>query len=328
VDAAVTDVSLPDSPVRALAWRGTAPGALATVYTAALDIEAPHAGTADPDQANIVFPQGNGYGTLTVTTTGTASWSGKMADGTVTTAAVTMGPHGEVPLHFMLYGNTGSAHGWVQASGADPGQLLDNMGTFDWLKAPQTAATLSYKAGFPLHNLTVAGAKYIKPTATSPLVLGLPATAAGTPNAALAFSEGGLTALTYDGIQPPVRIIGAADAANLAAHARFRIAGTAAANTVTPPSPNPVNIAMTITAATGVFNGSFILHGDQDPTKAAPALINRTATFSGICVTRGTGSPPLVQGAGYFLLPELTQGVSVKAAPVLSGQVVLETAAQ
>lgn len=322
VDAAVTDVSLPDSPVRALAWRGSAPGALATTYTAALDIDAPHAGTADPEQANIVFPQGNGYGTLTVTTTGTASWSGKMADGTVTTAAVTMGPHGEVPLHFMLYGNTGSAHGWVQASGTDPGQLLDTMGTFDWLKNAQTAATLSYKAGFPLHNLTVAGAKYVKPTAASPLVLGLPSTSVGTPNAALAFSEGGLNAL------PAANITGAADAANLAAHARFRIAGTAAANTVTPPSPNPVNIAMTITAATGVFNGSFILHGDQDPTKTAPVLITRTAAFSGICVTRGAVNPQFVEGAGYFLLPELTPGVSVKASPVLSGQVILEPAAQ
>ena len=251
-----------------------------------------------------------------------------MSDGTVTTAGVTMGPHGEVPLHFMMYpGNTGSAHGWVQASGTDPNQLLDTMGTFDWMKITQTVATLNYKSGFPIHNLTVVGAKYIKPTTANPLVLGLGQVLSGGINAKLLFSEGGLAALTYAG-PPAVTIVGATNAADLTNHGAFRITGTATVNAVNLPNFNLATIALSISAATGAFSGSFILHGDQDPTKATQSLINRTGKFSGVCVTRGGGSPTLTKGVGYFLLPELQPhpgGLSVTTSPLLSGQALLES---
>ena len=328
VDGTVTDVSLPASPVNLLAWRSSPPPALATVYTAALQIDRTLAGTAHPNEANIVYPQGDGYGTLAVTTAGIATWSGRMSDGTVTTAGVTMGPHGEVPLHFMMYpGNTGSAHGWVQASGTDPNQLLDTMGTFDWMKITQTVATLNYKSGFPIHNLTVVGAKYIKPTTANPLVLGLGQVLSGGINAKLLFSEGGLAALTYAG-PPAVTIVGATNAADLTNHGAFRITGTATVNAVNLPNFNLATIALSISAATGAFSGSFILHGDQDPTKATQSLINRTGKFSGVCVTRGGGSPTLTKGVGYFLLPELQPhpgGLSVTTSPLLSGQALLES---
>ncbi len=324
VDGTVTDVSLPGSPVNVLAWRSAPPPALATVFTAALQIDPALAGTADPNEAHVLYPQGDGFGTLTVTAAGVATWSGHMSDGAATTASVTMGPHGEVPLHFMLYTNTGSAHGWVQASGTDPGQLLDSMGTFDWMKGAQTAATLNYKNGFPLHHLTVTGAKYIKPTAASPLVLSIPSVTSGI-NARLLFSEGGLAALSYGGT-PVIDIAGAANAADLTSHGSFRILGTATANSVSLPNPNTATIALAIGATTGTFSGSFVLHGDQDPTKATKSLINRTAAFSGVCVTRGQGTPPFIRGAGYFLLPELQPypGLPVTASPLLSGQVLLQ----
>ncbi|MDB6140014.1 MAG: Delta-60 repeat protein, partial [Verrucomicrobiaceae bacterium] len=328
VEGTVTDASLPDAPVNLLAWRSGPPAALAAVYTAALQIDPALAGTETPHEASIQYPQGDGYGTLTVTAAGAASWSGKMADGTVTTAGVTMGPHGEVPLHFMLYTNTGSAHGWVQASGAEPGQLLDNAGTFDWMKNHQTAATLNYKDGFLLHNLSVIGAKYVKPTAASPLVMGIPVAPSGN-NARLFFYDGGLTGLNYAG-PPAVNIAAAAHGSDLTDHGAFRISGTATANTVSLPVANPAGIILKISASTGVFNGSFILHGDQDPTKSTASPINRTATFSGICVTRSTGAFTFVQGAGYFLLSELqpAPGLAVSASPLLSGQVVLQKGTQ
>jgi hypothetical protein len=273
-----------------------------------------------------VYPQGTGYGTLTVTTAGAATWSGKMADGVVSTCSTTMGPNGEVPLHFMLYTNTGSAHGWAQASGTAPNLLLDSMGTFDWIKSAQTAATLNYKNGFPLHSLTVIGAQYIKPTVASPLVLGIAPATSGT-NARLVFSEGGLATLNYTG-PPAVNIVGATNAAELTSDNTFRILGTATANSVSLPNPNPATFALTISATTGAFSGSFILHGDQNPTKATTSLINRTGTFSGVCVTRNTGTPTLTLGVGYFLLPELQPypGLSVTTSPLLSGQVLLESA--
>ena len=325
VEGTLTDVSLPAAPVNLLGWRATAQTNLATVYNAVLQIDSNLAGTASPNQANIIYPQGDGFGSLTVTAAGAATWSGKMADGTATTAAITMGPHGEVPLHFMLYTNTGSAHGWVKASGSDPSQLLDTLGTFNWLKKPQTAVTLNYANGFPLHNLSVIGGKYVKPTAASPLVLGLGPVSSGV-NAALKFSDGGLEALTFAG-PPAVNIAGAANINELVDNAAFRLAGTAAANTFTAPSPNKAAITFTVSPTTGIFSGSFTLHGDQDPTKTTASLtINRTATFNGICVTRATGMPTLVQGVGYFLLSELqpAPGLAIKSAPILSGQVTLD----
>ncbi len=327
VDGTVTDVSLPGSPVNLLAWRSAPPPAFATIYTAALEIDPTLKGTADPNEAHIVYPQGDGFGTLTVTTAGAATWSGRMSDGTATTASVTMGPHGEVPLHFMLYTNTGSAHGWVQASGTAPNLLLDNRAnfTFDWMKNPQTAVTLNYKGGIPLHSLTVIGASYVKPTVASPLVLSIAPVTSGT-NAQLVFSEGGLAALNDTGITPAVHIAGAVNAGQLTTNNAFRILGTDTANSVSLPNPNPATISLTISPTTGTFGGSFILHGDQDPTKSTTSLvINRTATFSGVCVTRGGGTPPFVKGVGYFLLPELQPypGLSVTAAPLLSGQVLL-----
>ena len=323
MDGSIADVSLPGSPVNCLAWRCSASPTFATVYTAALEIDSPHAGTANT-AGNIVYPQGNGYGTLTVTTAGAATWVGKMADGTATAAKVTMGPHGEVPLHFMLCTNTASAHGWVQASGTDPNLLLDSVGTFDWMKSVQTGSTLNYMNGFPLHTLTVIGAKYIKPTAASPVVLGL-STALPGPNAQLLFSEGGLAALTYTGT-PAVSIVAAAHAADLTNNGTFRLTGTATANTVVWPISNPATISLSVTAATGAFSGGFILHGDQDPTKATSSPINRTATFSGVCITRSSGSSPLTAGVGFFLLPELQPypGLAVTASPLLSGQVFLQ----
>ena len=317
------------APVSVHAWRNpwnatTNKASLAAVYNNELVLDPSLTGTGTT-AGNIVYPQGTGFGSLTVTTAGVATWSGKMADGVVSTCSATMGPNGEVPLHFMLHGNTGSAHGWVKASGGDPNLLLDSAGTFDWRQNSQTGTILNYKAGFPLHQLTVIGAKYIKPTAANPLVMGIPGVSSGT-NAKLVFSEGGLSALTFAG-PPAVNIVAASNAVDLTNHGTFRIAGTATANSVSLPNPNPATIAIAINATAGSFNGSFVLHGDQDPTRATPFLINRQGTFSGMCVTRSTGSPTLTQGVGYFLLPELQPypGLPVAAAPLLSGQILLES---
>ena len=316
-----------DTPVPIDAWRNpwnatTNKSPLAGIYNSELTLDSSVTGTGS-NPGNIVYPQGTSFGTLTVTSAGIATWSGKMADGATTTCFTTMGPNGEVPLHFMLYTNTGSAHGWVQATGNDPDLLLDTMGTFDWMKTKQTAATLSYKNGFALQNLTVVGAKYIKPTAGSPLVMGIGASSSS--NAQLLFSEGGLLALSYVG-PPAVSIAAAANITDLTNHSAILVTGTATSNSVSLPTPNPATITVTINAGTGAISGSFILHGDQDPTKSATTLINRTGTFSGLSITRDSGVAPFNQGVGYFLLPELQPypGLPVGSAPVLSGKIVIQ----
>ena len=60
---------------------------------------------------DLSLPQGDGYATLTVSKTGTATWAGKTADGTGFTFATVMAADRHIPLHAMLYKNTGSLQG-------------------------------------------------------------------------------------------------------------------------------------------------------------------------------------------------------------------------
>ncbi len=319
----VTDGAIA-TPVPIDAWRNpwnspSNPAPLAATYTAALILDPSLTGTGTTT-SNVVYPQGTGYGTLTVTTAGAATWSGKMADGAVTTASTTMGPNGNVPLHFMLYSNTGSAHGWITASAdstsppANNGlRLLD--GSVDWFKSKATTTTdRTYNAGIPLNTLTVSGGEYVKPTTT---VLGLTDNGTGTSDAKLAFSEGGLTG--------PAPIVPATMAT--APNVSFRITST---NVLVMPTAanNPTGLTLTLNAATGAFSGTFVLKNDQDPTKTTTSLLSRAVNYYGLLVPRVSVN----QGLGFFLLPELpanatanTPKTTLSTSPILSGQVLLES---
>ena len=128
---------------------------LATTYTCELALDPALVG-------NPAYPQGTGYGALTINPIGLATWCGRMADGAVTTAAATMGPTAAVPLHFMLYASTGSAHGWVTATDGAPAnnELHLLHGSLDWMKNENT--DLASKAGIPLNTLTVTGGEHVK----------------------------------------------------------------------------------------------------------------------------------------------------------------------
>jgi len=260
--------------------------AYAASYNAALQLPAVLVG--DP-----VYPQGDGHATLVITTAGAVTWTGKLADGTALTGSSTLGPLGQVSQHLMLYTNTGSSQGWSTLTSASG--LLD--GTLDWLKNPQIASstTRSYKAGIPLHVLTLRGAKFIKP-ATGQIVLGL---AAPPPdNAELLFTGAPL----------------AADIAQL-----FQISTTNVVKIPTTAVLNPQAVKLTLNATTGAISGSFTLK-DNDPLDLTPpiTLITRTANYSGVLVTR----PDLTQGTGHFNLAELPDAPGEKATttPIVSGK--------
>lgn len=294
------------TPVALKAWRspwkatGTvaspANPATAASYTAALELDPALVGT-DPlsappgNPANVAYPQGTGYGTLTITTAGVATWSGKAADGTPLTASTMLGPNGEVPLHFLLYSSTapanaGSLHGWTKITGVN----LDSVAPFDWLKLAQLPAntTRSYKDGFPLHNLTVIGSKYVPPTMVN-LMLGL---LAPPNNAQLVFSEGGIKDSTLG-----------------VSGALTQVFGISTTNVVDMPkglTNNPGTVTMTpFSATTGAISGNFTLSGS--PARSVP--------WSGVLV------PRLSKGVGQFQLAKLPNPTT---SPQLSGQVVLE----
>ena len=310
------------TPVSVHAWRGTAPlAALVGSYTSVLDITPGQ--TPDPT-GNLAYPQGYGFGTLTVYATGSATWTGKLSDGSTMTANTTVGTTGQIPLHLMLYSTPGSAHGWVQVSldststPTNAGQpLLD--GGLDWVKDAQAPSSTNhnYKAGFGLHQLTAAGGKYVKPTTT---VLGIVDQVSPT-NARLAFSDGGLTG--------PPPIVGASMATNLNTNTPFRITN---ANAVIMPigaSTNPATLTLALTASSGAFSGSFILKNDPDPTDHVPptALLSRTVYYYGLIVQRLSVNKAL----GFFLLSELpadatltTPKTTLATSDILSGRVELE----
>ena len=288
--------------------------AVATTYTAGLQL--------DPNLVgDVTYPQGQGFGTLSISRTGVAIWTGKMADGTVASLTTTTGSLGDIPMHLLLYSGTGAAHGWLTATADSAGAptnggqaLLD--GTIDWNKNAQTVSTRLYKSGFLLHQLTAVGGKYTKP-AVGQFVLGLLNNVGGN-NAKFVFSDGGLTG------PAPIAAASGAAALNMA----FRIAPTTAASTATVKLPaggaNPDLLNLSLSTSTGSFSGGFVLKDAPDATKPT-VKVSRSASFYGVLVPR----VGLEQGVGFFILGELPAAglpaTALTTTAQLSGQVLIES---
>ncbi|MDB6073537.1 MAG: putative Ig protein, partial [Verrucomicrobiaceae bacterium] len=333
------------TPVKLQGWRntwkttGTAASpahpatALAGTYTTALEL-------ADPALLNdLAYPQGNGYATVTVTAAGSVTWTGVLADGTSVSRTTTLGPNGEVPLHWLLYTTVattaGSAYGWLQVK---PGSLLDkpddnlldtvldltqadpeDQHLFDWKKEVQlsSSTTRSYKSGFSLHKLKAVGGGYVKP---STVVLGF-----GNPpnNASLTFSGANVeTSVTY---------LNANNATNPGPSGSMdgKVFSLSTANVATMPSlptaavANPAALSLKLTTTSGAMSGTFSLKADPDPTNTAIKLDRLAVPFTGVLVQR------LSKGVGCFQLqqmPTASPKTTLSTSPKLSGQVLLESA--
>ncbi len=285
------------------------------------------------------YPQGNSFGTMTVTTRGTVTWVGFMADGAATTCSTMLGgrpystmlggspystmlggsPYSSytnyVPLHFMLYGNTGSAQGWqeLRSNYYDYNQNMPQTptmmseilinGVLDWYKIPEALpAGRSYAQGIPLHVQTTLGEENIPPSGQVVLGFGPP-----PGNALLSFTEGGI---------------------GLGFGQSFNISTL---NVVSFPTVNPNQVKMTtFNASTSKFSGNFTLTGSGEnprPTlttkkSGTSTSISRTANFNGVLLRR------LGKGVGYFLLNQLPSAgpppTTLTTSPILSGQVIIE----
>ena len=303
---------------------------LAGTYTAALEM-------ADSLLAGyLAYPQGNGYATVTVSTAGAVTWTGVLADGTTATRNTTLGPNGEIPLHWMLYTPTvaataGSAHGWVRVGAGTnttkpDDNLLDTMldltsqPMFDWMKKPQlsSSTTRTYKAGIPLHKLKVIGGGYVKPAAST-VVLGFPNPPS---NAKLTFSgaqvEDSVTYLNASNGGPTASMDGKVFTLSTSNVATMPSLPTAAVG-------NPASLVLTLKTDTGAMSGTFTLTGDPDPTDhvgPVATLTRSKVAFSGVLVQR------LSMGVGCFLLPQLPSDgppkTTLLTSPLLSGQVLLQ----
>lgn len=219
-------------------------------------------------QTTANYPLGSGFLSVTLTSTGRISYTGRLADGTAITAAAAAGQGGTLPVHHMLYGNAGSLQGSLTLTAP----VLNGFGVdLDWLKKAQPGSR-SYAGGFPQHRISGTGDRYTPPAADTP-VLGLPLTAL---NARVVFSEGGL----FTSFTQSLTITGK----NIA---QFPLG-----------MDNPHQLSLTINAKTGLVTGKGKAM-DIDPGN--PALMRQRPGSSSALII-----PLQNRAEGHFLLPENT----------------------
>jgi len=232
--------------------------------------------TAAPDQAQ--FPLGSGHASVTIAANGTAVWTGKTADGSSLTFSTVMAEDRTVPLHAMTHANTGSLQGEAVINSATFSITGSTTSGFDWFKIsqPLSKIDMSYKPGFPVHALNLYGGRYLPGNIHSYLgLINSPA---------------------------PMRI----------SLAESRVSAFQQAFTLTAPGKvtvpaNTRGFTLSITAATGIFSGTF--------KEGSPAV---TASYTGILFDDQTAGSR--RGQGYFLLPDTTSSSS----PLQSGVLTLE----
>lgn len=252
---------------------------------------------------NVALPQGHGYGSLSLSSTGLGTGYLYLADHTGVPVSTQLRADGSLTVYSALYSGTGSLLGECQINPTT--QRLDT-NSLSWSKAAQAASnpTRSYKQGWttPL-ALTATGAKYTAP-ASGQIILSLPTTVAGQPNLSVSFTEGGAPS-------PATRL-----------NTAFRITAPAAVDpSLSLPANNPGKVTLSLQAATGLFSGSFALV-DVDNTIVPNAALTRQAYFYG-ALTQDTDTS--LVGLGHFNLAQMpTAGPPrVTATPILSGAVLL-----
>ena len=139
------------------AWNTTAnPAPFAGKYTLLF----PGAGNS----ADATQPQGDGFGTLTVSTLGKVTFSGTLADNTPFSQTTTASQLSQWPLYVSLYSRKGQILGWLNFSNSVP----NLSGVYDWIKLTNPAAKF-YPSGFVIQTNAI-GSKYQAPLAGMPLL--------------------------------------------------------------------------------------------------------------------------------------------------------------
>jgi hypothetical protein len=90
-------------------------------------------------------PMGDGYGAVTVASSGTITLSGSLADGTALSQTVPVSKDGQWPLYASLYSGKGSVWSWVQFDANTPATNLQ--GQLSWVRPPIPTSRY-YPAGF------------------------------------------------------------------------------------------------------------------------------------------------------------------------------------
>lgn len=246
-------------------------GASSTRYNVGLPLNAAQSATTS-------IPQGSGYCSIVVGTTGVATIAGVLSDGTAFSKAPMMWEDGTVPVFVLLYANKGYVAGTLAlSSGLDLLATADNgvTGDLEWVR-PGTSGQV-YPSGFTA-DLDPVGGAYVAP-ATGYRVLDLGKGVTHVP-INLVLSKGWLggditSALTIS-----------------------------TANVVTSYVPNSNALSLALVKTTGTFSGKF--------TASAPT---RVVSYKGMLVpAAGTAE---AAGHGWFLMPETTPTSAQRSGKVL-----------
>jgi uncharacterized delta-60 repeat protein len=217
----------------------------------------------------VLSPSGNGFASLSVSSSGTAKVATTLADGSVASQSVPLGARGHLPLYLVLYGGKGSAFGWVEldddssASGSD-----DRWGQLLWTKASMTTGAF-YRGGFT-NFVEVMGASYI--STNKPLI---------TMSNAAVFVEGA----NFTG--------SAADGVSLSAANKFIIAGM-----------NTNKLRLGVIPASGVVTGAFVNPHTRRTSSVRGVLLQDRGSVGGFSLgTNQSGIFYLGPPEDYPLLP-------------------------
>jgi sugar lactone lactonase YvrE len=207
-----------------------------------------------PSENDSNLPQGWGYGTLNIPTTGIGKLSGILGDGTKLSGTVPISKFGTAPFYDLLYGNKGACVGWLSFTNDAIGSTLD------WFKPPVPSSHF-YPAGFTT-NTALLGSKYVAPPKGECLI-GL-TNALG--NAMLAFDGGNLGGALSNTVTVTTN------------------------NTVTILSGNATNLTLKLAPKNGTFSGSFLHPATHKPAKFQGAVLQLQDFGAGFFIgTNATG---------------------------------------
>lgn len=117
-------------------------------------------GSGDP--ANTNLPTGNGFGTITIDSSGNVRFGGSLADGSAFPHSTLLCDDGTFPVFALLYSGKGMIQGWVGMTNSPDADLT---GDVIWVKSVFAAHSF-FPAGFT-NDLAVVGSRYIR---TNPVV--------------------------------------------------------------------------------------------------------------------------------------------------------------
>jgi hypothetical protein len=109
-----------------------------------------------PGTNSAALPGGNGFGSVSVNTSGGVTFSGALGDGTKVTASATEASQSQWPFYLSLYSGNGMMLGWLSFITNEPDRDID--GQLFWFKLIKPVTTL-YPAGFT-NEIRAAGSAY------------------------------------------------------------------------------------------------------------------------------------------------------------------------